>query len=60
MAGLTDDLQKVEGCAWRNGGGSGGEETRKAAEFLGATAPSPLLLAPQARPESNNSSKERL
>ena len=61
VAGLTDNLQKVEGWAWRNGGGGGGgEETRKAAEFLGATAPSCLLLAPQTRPESNNSSNERL
>lgn len=61
MAGLTDDLQKVEGWAWRNGGGGGdGEETRKSAEFLGATAPSRLLLAPQTRPESNNSSNKCL
>lgn len=60
MAGLTEDLQRVEGWAWRNRGGGGGEETRQAAEFLGATAPSRLLLAPQTRPESNNSSNERL
>lgn len=60
MAGLTEDLQRVEGWAWRNRGGGRGEETRKAAEFLGATAPSRLLLAPQTRPKSNNSSNERL